>query len=110
VFRVDPPELEVTTEPAVADAGAATEAAVARHLRRLPGAQLIDVAEATLAGSRGTRVLLHYVGEAGGTCLEEWRVVLDGYLVTLSAQCPALAYDARADAHAAAVATLRRTS
>jgi hypothetical protein len=107
VFRVDAPEFDVTAEPAVGDAGAATEAAVAAHLRRLPAAQLIDVAEATLAGNSATRVLLHYAGGAGGTCLEEWRVVLDGYLVTLSAQCPALAYDALADAHAAAAATLQ---
>ena len=52
-------------------------------------------------------MLLHHVGDAGATCLEEWRVVTAGLLVTLAAQCTAPAYDALADAHAAAAASLR---
>jgi hypothetical protein len=100
-------QLELTAEPATGDARAATEAAIARHLARLGEPRLIDVAEAALAGSPGTRLLIHHVDAAGATCLEEWRAVLGGYLVTLAARCPALAYDAAADAHAAAAASLR---
>jgi hypothetical protein len=99
--------LDLVAAPAVADAAASTARAVAAHLARLPAARVIDVATAELASADGTRVLLHHVGAEGATCLEEWRVVLGGLLVTLSAQCAAPAYDALADAHAAAAASLR---
>jgi hypothetical protein len=110
-LAIDPPppgvRIDLVAEPAVADAGTATTQAVRAHLARLTEAQLIDAHDTELAGAPGTRVLLHHVGPEGAACLEEWRVVLDGYLVTLSASCPALDYDALADAHAAAAASLR---
>ena len=99
--------LDLTAAPAVADAPVSTSRAVAGHLARLPAARVIDVAKAELASVAGTRVLLHHVGAEGATCLEEWRAVVAGLLVTLSAQCAAPAYDALADEHAAAAASLR---
>ena len=99
--------LDLDAQPAFADAPVSTARAVAAHLARLPAARVIDVADAPLAIGAGTRVLLHHVGDAGATCLEEWRVVTAGLLVTLAAQCTAPAYDALADAHAAAAASLR---
>jgi hypothetical protein len=100
--------LDLTAVPAMAGAPVSTSRAVAAHLAHLPAARVIDVADAPLPAGAGTRVLLHHVGDAGATCLEEWRVVVGGLLVTLSAQCSAPAYDALADEHAAAAASLRR--
>jgi len=96
--------FSVTAEPAAADARSSTQQAVAVHLARLAEAQLLDVAEAP---PDGMRMLLHHVGESGATCLEEWRFVRAGHLVTLSFQCAAPAYDALADTAAAAAASLR---
>jgi hypothetical protein len=96
--------LTVTAEPAVAGARRSTERAVAAHLARLPGARLIDAAAAP---PDGMRILLHHAGERGATCLEEWRFVRAGELVTLSFQCAAPAYDALADTAAAVAASLR---
>ena len=110
-LAIDPPppgaRIDVVAEPAVTDAGTATTRAVRAHLARLTEAQLIDAEDAALAGAPATRVLIHHIGPEGASCLEEWRAVLDGYLVTLSARCPAPVYDALADAHAAAAASLR---
>jgi hypothetical protein len=92
------------SEPAVADVRRSTELAIEAHLARLVEAQLIDVAD---AAPDGTRILLHHVAESGASCLEEWRFVRAGHLVTLSFECPAPAYDALADGAAAAVAALR---
>ena len=100
--------LDLTAEPAFAEAPQSTARAVAQHLARLPAARVLDAADAELAGAAGTRVLLHHAGDEGATCLEEWRAVVGGLLVTLSVQCAAPAYDALADAHAAAAASLRR--
>jgi hypothetical protein len=96
--------LTATTEPAVADARRSTQRAVEAHLARLPSAQLIDAADAP---PDGMRILLHHSGENGATCLEEWRFVRDGRLLTLSFQCTTPAYDALADTVAAAAASLR---
>jgi hypothetical protein len=95
--------LTATTEPAVAGVRRSTEQAIEAHLR-LPAAQLIDAAEAP---PDGMRILLHHVGESGATCLEEWRFVRAGRLLTLSFQCAAPAYDALADTAAAAASSLR---
>lgn len=100
--------LDLTAEPAFAGAPQSTARAVAQHLARLPAARVIDAADTELAGAAATRVLLHHAGDEGATCLEEWRAVVAGRLVTLSAQCAAPAYDALADAHATAAASLRR--
>ena len=96
--------LTATSEPAVADAPRSTQLAVEAHLARLPAAQLIDAAQAP---PDGMRILLHHAGENGATCLEEWRFVRGGHLVTLSFQCAAPAYDALADTAAAVAASLR---
>jgi hypothetical protein len=96
--------LTATTEPAVADARRSTQRAVEAHLARLPSAQLIDAAAAP---PDGMRILLHHSGENGATCLEEWRFVRGGRLLTLSFQCATPAYDALADTVAAAAASLR---
>ena len=96
--------LAVTTEPAVADARRSAREAVDAHLTHLRAAQLIDAAEAP---PDGMRILLHHAGENGATCLEEWRFVRAGRLVTLSFQCATPAYDVLADTAAAAAASLR---
>jgi hypothetical protein len=96
--------LTVTSEPAVARARHSTQQAVEGHLARLPAAQLIDAAEAP---PDGMRILLHHTGESGATCLEEWRFVRGGELLTLSFQCAAPAYDALADVAATVAASLR---
>jgi hypothetical protein len=96
--------LTVTSEPAVADAARSAHEAVEAHLAHLPAAQLIDAAAAP---PDGMRILLHHAGEHGATCLEEWRFVRGGRLVTLAFQCATPAYDALADTAAAAAASLR---
>jgi hypothetical protein len=96
--------LTLAAEPAVADARRSTVQAVAAHLTHLAAARLIDADESPVGA---TRVLLHHVGESGATCVEEWRSIRDGYLVTLAIQCAAPAYDALADSWAATAASLR---
>jgi hypothetical protein len=96
--------ITVTTAPAFAGARRSAQQAIDAHLARLPAAQLIDAAAAP---PDGMRILLHHTGENGATCLEEWRFVRAGELVTLSFQCATPAYDALADTAAAAAASLR---
>ena len=99
---------DVRVEPfAHPDLGRATRAALDRHLKELPGARVLDLAELPIGGRDATRVLLHAPLPDGPACLEEWRVDAGGHIVLLRGRSPVAAYDGLADAFAAAAGSLR---